>query len=137
MNIDPQFPFGFGLSYTEFELEDVRVSKAKVNGIKDQLTVSVDVTNTGLHGGSEIIQVYASQDQTVTKKPPRELVGFGKVLLEPKQKKSLAIPIQASDLSFYDVKTHGWRVVTGEMELLVGNSSRCDFLSETVVCFEK
>ena len=135
-NIDPQFPFGFGLSYTDFEFENFRVSKTKLNGMKDQLTVSVDVTNTGPLYGSEIIQVYASQNQTVIKKPPRELVGFGKISLKPKQKGSLSIPILASDLTFYDVKKHGWRIITGEMELIVGNSSRCDFLSETIVCFE-
>ena len=136
MNIEPQFPFGFGMSYTSFDYGNVRISKTKMKGQSDHLIVSVDVTNTGPLKGSEVIQVYSTHKQSEVQRPPRELVGFEKIMLEPKQTGSVSIPIEARDLTFYDVERHGWRMASGEMELLVGNSSRSEFLSETIVCYE-
>ncbi len=134
MNIEPLFPFGFGMSYTSFKYENIRVNKTTMKGMKDHITVSVDVTNTGSLIGSEVIQVYSSHYQGTAQRPPRELVGYGKIVLKPKQKSSISVPIHARDLAFYDVKKHGWRLASGEVELQAGSASRCDFLSETIVC---
>ena len=136
MNIEPQFPFGFGLSYTHFEYENFRVNKTKLMGMKDQLITSVDVSNTGSLIGSEVIQVYSNQKQSLVQRPPRELVGFEKVSLEPGQTVTISAPILGRDLAIYDVKKHRWRAATGEVELFAGNSSRSEFLSETIVCCE-
>jgi len=136
MNIEPQFPFGFGMSYTNFEYGNLILRQTKLKSMKDQLTVSVDVTNTGQCEGSEVIQIYANHGKSEVQRPPKELVGFQKILLDQGMTRSVAIPIQARDLAFYDVKKHDWMVSSGEVELLVGNSSRCEFLSETIVCYE-
>jgi len=136
MNIEPQFPFGFGMSYTNFEYRNLHLHKMKMKSMKDQLIVSVDVTNTGQLRGSEVLQVYANHGKSEVQRPPKELVGFQKILLNPEITRSVAIPIQARDLAFYDVRKQDWRISSGEVELLVGNSSRCEFLSETIVCYE-
>jgi beta-glucosidase len=135
-NIEPLFPFGFGMSYTSFDNRNLRASKKKMRGMEDQLVVEVDVINTGSHSGSEVIQVYASHNQSVVQRPPKELVGFGKLELKPNQTGSISVPIQARDLAFYDVESHRWKMTSGEVMLLVGNSSRCEFLSETIICYE-
>ena len=136
MNIDPRFPFGFGLSYTHFEYKNFEVNKSKLQGMNDQLIASIDVTNTGSIVGSEVIQIYSSQTHNVVQRPPKELVGFEKVALKPNETVSISIPIDGRDLSYYDVKKHGWRAASGEFNLLAGISSRCEFLTETVVCYE-
>ena len=134
-NIEPNFPFGFGMSYTSFEYQRLRVDKKKIRSMKDHLVVSIDVTNSGPVNGSEVIQVYASQNQSEVQRPLRELVGFEKIMLRPRQTSPLSVTVQAKDLAYYDSKKHGWRLAEGEVELHVGSSSRCDFLSETIVCY--
>ncbi|MFX1484199.1 MAG: glycoside hydrolase family 3 C-terminal domain-containing protein, partial [Promethearchaeota archaeon] len=134
MNIEPLFPFGFGLSYTEFKYTNFRINKSRMKGMSDQLIAFVDVINTGPIKGSEVIQVYSSEIQGVIQKSPKELVGFGKTSLMPHETISIAIPIHGRDFSYYDAKNHEWRAASGEYELLVGDSSRCKFLSETIVC---
>jgi beta-glucosidase len=136
MNIEPDFPFGFGMSYTSFEYQKLRVDKKKIKSLKDHLVVSIDVTNSGPVNGSEVIQVYASHNQSNVQRPPRELVGFEKIMLRPKQTGSLSVTVQAKDLAYYDSENHRWLLAAGEVELLVGSSSRYNFLSETVVCYE-
>jgi beta-glucosidase len=136
MRIDPQFPFGFGLSYTGFDYENFKVNKEKMEGLNDQLVASVDVTNRGLVRGSEVIQIYSSQNNGLVQRPPKELVGFEKVTLKPNETASISIPIDGRDLAYYDVKKHGWRAASGEFNLLAGISSRCEFLTETIVCYE-
>jgi beta-glucosidase len=136
MNIEPIFPFGFGMSYTSFEYQKLRVSKKKIKSMNDHLAVSIDVTNSGPANGSEVVQVYASQNQSGVQRPLRELVGFEKIMLRPRQTKSLSIAIRANDLAYYDSEKHRWHLAVGEVELQVGSSSRCNFLSKTVVCYE-
>jgi len=136
MNIEPNFPFGFGMSYTRFEYQRLRVSRKKIKNMKDHLVVSIDVTNSGPVNGSEVIQVYASQNQSEVQRPLRELVGFEKIMLKPRQTSSFSIAVQAKDIAYYDSEKHRWRLAAGEVELQVGSSSRCDFLSETMVCYE-
>ncbi|MFX1482060.1 MAG: beta-glucosidase [Promethearchaeota archaeon] len=136
MNIEPQFPFGFGLSYTQFKYENFKVNKSGTEGMDDHLVASVDVTNTGSISGSEVIQLYARQSHSAVQRPPKELVGFEKTLLQPKETISVSIPISGRDLAYYDVKKHGWSGASGEIELLAGISSRCKFLTESIVCHE-
>jgi beta-glucosidase len=136
MNIEPNFPFGFGMSYTNFEYQKLRVNKKKIKSMKGHLLLSIDVTNSGPVDGSEVIQVYACQNQCEVQRPLRELVGFEKIMLRSKQTSSVSIAVQTKDLAYYDSEKHRWRLAAGEVELQVGSSSRCDFLSETMICYE-
>jgi len=133
--IEPLFPFGFGLSYTEFSFGPVQLEKETIRGLEDTLTVNVDVTNIGNRAGSEVVQIYVQDFESSVERPPMELVGFEKVWLEPKEKKTLSISVKAEDLSFYDTTIHDWRIEHGEFKLLVGRSSR-DIVGEAVLSYK-
>ena len=122
--IAPLFPFGFGLSYTTFELSDVGLSSTVNDGTRP-IEVSVTVTNTGTVAGAEVPQVYLgipSKDQ-----PPKRLVGFTKVLLEPGASQRVTITIDPAatnhPLSVWDPCTNDFVVPTGEYTVFVGTAS--------------
>ncbi|MHA2395313.1 MAG: glycoside hydrolase family 3 C-terminal domain-containing protein [Candidatus Thorarchaeota archaeon] len=119
-DIAPLFPFGFGLGYTTFALADAHL----ISQTGDTLTVNVDVENTGEKTGAEVVQVYSHDIQSSVERPPKELVGFQKVVLAPSERKTIPVLIKSSDLMFYDVDSHDWKLETGEFELQIGNSSR-------------
>lgn len=123
-NIEPLFPFGFGLSYTTFQLSNIQMDKSTIANINDSLSISIDVTNNGLISGAEVVQVYAHDIQSSVKRPPRELVGFEKIYLQPSESKTVSIKIRGDDLAFYDSSTHDWILESGSIKLLIGNSSR-------------
>jgi beta-glucosidase len=122
--IEPLFPFGFGLSFTEFEYGPIRVERDTLHSPEDILKVEIGVTNIGNRAGSEVIQLYVQDLESSVDRPPKELVGFEKMWLEPKQKKAVSIIVKAEDLSFYDPKTHEWIIEQGDFRLMVGKSSR-------------
>ncbi|MHA1973214.1 MAG: beta-glucosidase family protein [Candidatus Hodarchaeales archaeon] len=123
-NIEPLFPFGFGLSYTNFALTDFNVSKDVVSGINDSLELNMVISNTGQLKGAEIIQVYASLAVTSVERAPKELVGFTKVFLNGGEEKTAKIEVNAQDLAYYDAEKHDWLLDSGEVQLLIGTSSR-------------
>jgi len=122
--IEPLFPFGFGLSYTEFELGSVHLDRETIGRSEDSLLVEVEVTNTGNRAGSETVQVYAEDIEATVNRPPKELVGFQKITLEPGQTKTVPVAVRADDLSFFDAEKHDWVLEPGGIKLLVGKSSR-------------
>ena len=122
--IEPLFPFGFGLSYTKFDYDEVQLSKETLKKPEDSLKVDVDVTNTGESIGSDVVQVYSQDVESSINRPPKELVGFEKVLLAPGETKRVSITIKAEDVAFYDTTKHQWVVEPGEFKLLVSKSSR-------------
>lgn len=115
------FPFGHGLSYTTFEMNNLRTA-AKEN--TDKLTVSVDVRNTGKREGEEVVQVYISQRSPSASRPLKELKGFAKVKLRPGEKKSseIELPLHQS-VSFWNELRETWVMEEGAYTVLVGNSS--------------
>ena len=123
-DIDPLFPFGFGLSYTTFNLGHVQLERDTLLGPEDTLRVKVDVTNIGDRTGSEVIQIYVQDIEASVERPPKELVGFEKVWLGPNESKTVSISVKAEDLSFYDITKHDWKIEQGKFKLLVGKSSR-------------
>ncbi|MGY5857725.1 MAG: glycoside hydrolase family 3 C-terminal domain-containing protein [Candidatus Thorarchaeota archaeon] len=133
-NIEPLFPFGFGESYTSFEFDEVHLSKANLSGLDDKLSVNVGITNTGNVSGAEVIQVYAHDVRASVERPPRELVGFEKIFLQPGETKSTSIFVKADDLAFYDVGKHDWTIELGDFKFLIGNSSRDIHLDADLIC---
>ncbi len=114
------FPFGFGLSYTEFKISDF---KADYDG-KDLVKLSVKVENTGKVAGKEVVQLYVSAPQTGLKKPIRELKDFGKTpLLQPGESKVLEFEIPLSSLCSFDENSSSWILEKGVYKFLAGNSS--------------
>ncbi|MHA2313864.1 MAG: beta-glucosidase [Candidatus Hermodarchaeia archaeon] len=132
--IEPLFPFGFGLSYTGFEYENVLLSRESVSANDDSFEIQVDVVNIGDRLGADTIQVYSKDIQSSIIRPPQELVGFEKVLLKPTERKTVSIQVLVRDLAFYDVESHDWKIEPGDFELRIGRSSR-DIKMKTSISF--
>ncbi|MFX0170866.1 MAG: beta-glucosidase [Candidatus Hodarchaeota archaeon] len=128
-NIDPLFPFGYGLSYTDFRYNNLHLSSRKIEK-KAKLIVSVDITNTGNQVGAEIVQVYFKDNECKVDRPMKELIGFEKVNLAPNESRKVNVKIKTNDLAFYDKDSHNWEIESGEYKLLVGSSSRQIFLED-------
>ena len=122
-NIQPLFPFGFGLSYTTFRYNDLKLSSKEINQ-NDKLTVSLNLKNTGKVKGSEIVQLYVRDIQASVDRPVKELKGFKKVSLNPGEEKNVEFTIDKKELSFFDPKLKDWTAESGEFEILIGSSSQ-------------
>jgi beta-glucosidase len=121
-DVEPLFPFGFGLSYTTFEYSDLQVPEAVKVG--ETVAVSVTVKNTGDHVGKEVIQLYVRDEESSLVRPPKELKGFVKVALQPGESKTVHFTLDQRAFSFYDPYQRQWVAEPGEFTILVGASSR-------------
>jgi beta-glucosidase len=110
------FPFGFGLSYTTYSYSGLTVTPG------DNVKVNFTVTNTGARAGAEIAEVYAALP-TSAQEPPKRLIGFTKVKLEPKAKQAVSIDVDPKYLSIFDEQKGGWTLVPGDYTIMVGGSS--------------
>ena len=112
----PLFPFGFGLSYTTFELSDLQATSSEA---------TVTVRNTGQRAGSEVVQIYVSptDNNATIDRPAKELRGFAKVALQPGESKTVTIPLDNHAYSYFDVTTHAFRQLPGTYRILAGTSS--------------
>ncbi|MBD5191905.1 MAG: glycosyl hydrolase [Bacteroidales bacterium] len=121
--VNPLFPFGHGLSYTTFKYgkPDTDTSKLKEDGM---VTVTVPVTNTGLKGGAETVQLYVRDLKSTLPRPVKELKGFRKVYLEPNETANVTIEVPVEKLAYFDDTRHRWVAEKGDFELLIGSSSR-------------
>lgn len=120
-NIKPMFPFGHGLSYTQFEYSDIKLNRDKIAAGED-LTISATITNTGDRVGAEVVQLYLQDMQSSVARPIKELKGFDKVLLEPGQTKQVSMTLTQRDLSFWDEKSGGWLAEPGLFTVHLGAS---------------
>ncbi|PGB92181.1 glycoside hydrolase family 3 C-terminal domain-containing protein [Bacillus toyonensis] len=128
-NIEPLFPFGFGLSYTNFEYSKLSISK---NEIKDTVSVLVNVKNAGSIAGKEIVQLYIKDVESSMIRPEKELKGFEKVELQPGEEKTVSFTLNNRSFAYYNVELKDWHVETGEFEILVGKSSREIVLQDNI-----
>ena len=119
---EPLYPFGFGLSYTTFKFSNLRTAAPEV--AKDgTVTVTMDVTNVGSRRGDEVVQLYAKHLRSKVERPREELEGFERVSVDPGQTKTVAIPLPASRLAYWDTTTGAFRVESEPVSLMVGDSS--------------
>ncbi|HUA14867.1 MAG TPA: glycoside hydrolase family 3 N-terminal domain-containing protein [Verrucomicrobiae bacterium] len=121
-DVSPLFAFGYGLSYTTFAIQNVRLDKKTIR-VKGSTRVLADVTNTGKREGSEVVQMYIRDVVSSVTRPVKELKGFQKVTLRPGEKKTISFEITPDLLAFYDVNMK-YVVEPGEFVIMVGNSSR-------------
>ena len=122
-NIEPLFPFGHGLSYTEFAYSDLKLSATELTD-KDQLQVSLTVSNTGKVTGKEVIQLYVADPESSVQRPPKELKAFDKIELKPGESKEVSFTLNKRDFSYYSKVYNRWLAESGKFEILIGSSSR-------------
>jgi beta-glucosidase len=127
----PEFPFGFGLSYTTFTVDNLQASQTEANA-GDVVRFRVDVTNTGSAAGAEVVQLYVSYPDSAVMRSERELKGFAKVALEPNETQTVEIAVPVNDLAYYDVSGAVWTLEGLEHEIHAGTSSRDLPLSTTL-----
>ncbi len=129
--IEPLFPFGYGLSYTKFEYSDLKLDRQAMLDT-DQLRVSVKVKNVGEMAGKEIVQLYVRDMESTVIKAVKELKGFIKVALQPGEEKSVHFILDKRVFAYYNTDIKDWHVESGEYEIMVGQSSAEICLKETV-----
>jgi beta-glucosidase len=121
---DPLFVFGHGLSYTTFEVSNLRLSSTSVSR-QGSLTASVDVKNTGGRRGDEVVQLYIHDPVASISQPVRRLRGFERVTLDPGQTRTVEFRLDASDWGFYDNRGR-FVVEPGQIDVYAGNSSKAE-----------
>ncbi|WP_320194516.1 glycoside hydrolase family 3 C-terminal domain-containing protein [Agrobacterium rosae] len=115
--VEPLFPFGFGLGYTQFTWGEAKASSAVMG--EDGITVTVDVTNTGARKGSEIVQLYVRSLNSSVSRPEKELRAFAKLELAAGETATATLKVASRDLSFFDVEAKAFRSDVGGYELLI------------------
>lgn len=120
--IEPQYAFGFGLSYTNFNLTDIKTNATKFN-TNDTITVSCNVTNSGDFDGSEVVQVYVGKKNSKVKRALKELKGFEKIHVKKGASHKVNIEIPISKLAYYNENKSSWDIEAGDYLIYVGNAS--------------
>ena len=118
--VKPLFAFGFGLSYTSFKYGGLKIQPGAAPGAYE---VSFDVTNTGNRAGADVAQVYISEDHPQVSRPPQELKGFARVVLEPGQSRRVTVPLDARSFTWYDEKAAAWHADASSFTVHVSRSS--------------
>ena len=118
---EPLFPFGYGLSYTNFEYSNMKISSSKMNS-NDKLKVSVNLTNTGNYDGKEVVQLYIRDLVGSITRPMKELKGFQKIALKKGETQTVTFEISLEDLKFYNADLK-FVAETGKFEVFIGGNS--------------
>jgi beta-glucosidase len=126
----PLYPFGFGLSYTRFEYSNLRL--ARTMSAAGEMTISVDVRNTGSMAGDEVVQLYVSAKGSAVERPLKQLRGFERIALRPGETRTVKLPLKGSDLSYWDAGKQSFVVEPGTVEVMVGGSSADVRLRDTI-----
>jgi beta-glucosidase len=119
-HVEPQYPFGFGLSYTTFSFGKLKTAPAG----DGHFTVTFDVTNTGKRSGATVAQLYVGESSPQIERPIKELKGFERVLLQPGETKHVTFELDSRSFSYFDVRASAWRADAGIYTLELGDSSK-------------
>jgi beta-glucosidase len=117
--LEPAFPFGFGLSYTQYKYDNL-----KLEITADSLIVTVEVSNIGKYAGEEIVQLYVGFENSTIERPKKLLKGFTRVSLQPDEKKQVKIKVNKNNLAWYNPEKKNWELENIDYTLYVGRSSK-------------
>ena len=129
--IEPNFPFGYGLSYTTFDYSDITANTTSAKD-SDAITITVKVKNTGKVSGKEVVQLYVHEQESEVARPENELKHFEKVSLLPGEEKTVSFNLTSRDFAYYSSKSHDWAIKSGKFDIRVGSSSRNLPLQQTI-----
>jgi beta-glucosidase len=132
----PQYPFGFGLSYTTFEYSNLRTSADAVTAA-GEVAVSVDVKNIGTRAGDEVVQLYVKHIDSAVVRPIKELRGFERITLRPNETRTVRLPLKGTDLTYWDAGKQSFVVEPGRVSIMLGASSADVRLEKTIEVKEK
>ncbi|MDQ0899350.1 MULTISPECIES: glycoside hydrolase family 3 protein [unclassified Paenibacillus] len=128
----PLFPFGYGLSYTNFEYSGLVLDKNAMNDI-ETLNATVSIKNVGNRAGKEIVQLYVRDVASNVTRPEKELKGFIKVALNPGEEKTVTFTLEKRSFAYFNTELNDWHVETGEFDILIGKSSSDILLKGTLL----
>lgn len=127
----PLYAFGYGLSYTTFQYSNLRTSSERVSD-RDEISISVDVRNTGSRAGDEVVQMYVAHQGSKIERPLEELKGYKRIRLEPGKKTTVVLSLKASDLAYWNVAKGAWDVEADQVSVMIGSSSADIKLKKTL-----
>lgn len=130
-HVPVQFPFGFGLSYSTYQYSNPKVSTSSFRDVEG-LTFSVNITNTGIRTGKEVVQLYVHDHQSELDRPEKELKGFAKIELQPGETKTVSFSLDYRAFAYYHPSFKKWICEDGQFDLLIGSSSAEIHCCETV-----
>jgi beta-glucosidase len=133
---EPLYPFGYGLSYTTFAYSNLHVTPAG-RSAKDSINVTVDVKNTGMRAGEEVVQMYVRHLNSSVERPQIELKGFTRISLTPEEKITVKLTLPTDRLAYWNVRDHRFEVEADKIEIAVGGSSSDLRLKKTVQVTER
>lgn len=122
LQIEVAYPFGWGLSYTKFQIEGLSVVTPEIES-DGRLNIQVTLINVGTVAGAEVVQLYVGYSDSAVDRPEKVLRDFKKQVLGPGEKKLIELSVLAEDLAWYNEETHSWEVETSAYNVYVGNSS--------------
>ena len=126
--VEPRYCFGYGLSYTTFELDPPSMSTTQLSAGRlldgERVRITVPVRNTGERRGAEVVQCYVHDAQSTVSRPPQELKAFAKLWLDAGARGEVTLELDRRSFAFWDVDTDSWAVEPGDFELRIGTSSR-------------
>lgn len=121
--IAPLYPFGYGLSYTDFTYKNLKTDRKSYKS-GDRIAVTLTLTNSGKVGGKETVQLYIAKQGSAVSRAEKELKAFTKVDVAPGASKSVQLLLNTRDLAYYNITTHSWTVEPGKYSIMAGSSSR-------------
>jgi len=130
-NVEPLYHFGFGLSYSKFELQDLSLSHKSITG-KENLEVSVRIKNVSTVKGQEIIQLYVRDKISSVPRPVKELKAFKKIELDGGEETELFFTLEADAFSYWNPESESWKIESGDFLIYAGTSSSSIDLSAVI-----